>query len=343
MERVAVPFYLLRPDDLPRLRGELAADRETARVFAPLGDALARRLDDDAVLAIAWRALSELALDPDELVRVADDPAESFESRANDQSFSIVRVRGRASRILAHSAVESFALLVADARETGTDLDPEHWGRLRHAFTTMFALLAAGRAAVQPAGAIEPAAATSSAARDALRRWTRGHYAFMAIVQGLIVILDDFEAAFESGDVPRMRDALTAAAAVMWGAESALRFAGDFAYAAYETAVRPTLMPPIAPPGMTGLYWRDHRHMIAVLARARRCFSQLGPDLRPALADFQAAMAAAYESHKYVCASFVGDQRPSLLMASRSEKTAIETLDHFKTIRLALLDGSRKA
>jgi hypothetical protein len=342
MDRPAVPFYLLRPEDLPRLRGELAADRQTAAVFASLNDALARGLDDDAVLELAGRALSELALDPVELSWVDDDPAESFESRANDQSFSIVRVHRPATRVLAHSTLEAFALLIADAREAGTDLDPEQWGRLRHAFTAIFALLATGRGPARPAGPVAQGAATSAAARDALRRWTRGHYAFMAIVQGLIVILDDFEDAFESGDTPRMRDALRAAAAVMWGAESALRFAGDFALAAYDRAVRPTLMPPIAPPGMTGLHWRDHRHMISVLARARRCFARLGPDLRPALAAFQAAMAAAYESHKYVCASFVGNQRPSLLMASRSEKTAIETLDHFKTIRLALLDGPRK-
>jgi hypothetical protein len=342
MDRTLVPFYLLRPDELPRLRGELAEDRDTARIVGPLSEALARGLDDATVLETARAALCELAFGPADFSRVEHDPGESFESRANDLSFGIVRVRGRATRVLAHGAIQSFAHLIEDARDAGTDLDAEHWGRLRHAFTTMFSVLASGSPATLPAVPVAPGAAADPAGRDALRRWVRGHHAFMSIVQCLIVILEDFEDAFESSDAARMLDALSAASAIMWGTESALRFAGDFAYAAYERAVRPTLMPPIAPPGMTGLHWRDHRYMITVLARTRRCFARLAPGLHPALGALHTAMSAAYESHKYVCASFVGDERPSLLMASRSEKTAIETLDHFKAIRLALLDGSRK-
>jgi hypothetical protein len=335
------PFYLLRPDELPRSRGDVARDRRTRSALIPLSRALVGTRSDGAVLAATRAALRDLAFGPTDFSPVGDDPDETAPSRANDQSFNMVRVRGAAALVAAHSTLRSLALLLEDVREAGTDLDGERWGRLRRAFATIVALLSDEAPARGAAPAVAPRAPDPADARDALRRWTRGHYAFMSIVQGLVVALNRMAEAFEAEDGAAVGEALLSAAAIMRGADSALRFAGDFPYTAYEKAVRPTLMPPIAPPGMTGLHWRDHKHMVAVLARLRPRFARMDPALQPQLEDFHQATLDAYESHKYVCASFVGTERPSLLMAARTEKTAIETLDHFKAIRAGLLGGSR--
>jgi hypothetical protein len=334
-------FHLLRPEDLPRQRGEFLADEPTRVALEPLIELLIRA-PDEQVLEAAHHALGRLGLDPYKLARVEDDPSESFESHANDQSFRIVRVHGQGPRVAAHSTLTSLVLLLEDARQGGTELDPERWSRLRHAFATILGVLAGAAEGSPPAASIALGAPAGTGERDALQRWMRGHYAFMAIVQGLVMVLHAFEEAFAADDPVASRRALAGATSIMWGTESALRFAGDFVYADYEKAVRPTLMPPIAPPGMTGLHWRDHRYMVSQLARMRGQFSHLAPALRRDLNELHRATAAAYESHKYVCASFVGNERPSLLMSSRSEKTAIETLDHFKTVRLGLLDRSRQ-
>lgn len=335
-------FYLLRPDELPRQRAVLHADRATCAVLAPVAAALAAWQPDDDVLKATRAALAALALTEADLVRIADDPDESFESRANDQSFRIVRVRGHATRVLANSTLLAFALLWEDARDGGCELDAGAWARLRHALATIVARLA--NAPVQaPRDALAPPRSHPARPRDALRRWQHGHYAFMAIVQGLILTLHELGEAFARDDEDAMVAALIDATAIMAGTQAALRFAGDFAFADYNAAVRPTLMPPIAPPGMTGLHWRDHRFMISLLVRLRPSFAAMPARARVALEALYAATADAYESHKYVCASFVGTERPSLLMASRSEKTAVETLDHFKHIRLGLLDAHRAA
>lgn len=329
-------FYLLRPELLPRGWNEIGKGRGMA-VLEEFLALLRQSPDDREALAAARQALERLALKSEDFIRVGEDPRESAANRANDLAFHIVRVQGEVLPLLIHSTLQGFVALLDEAVTGGTDLKPQEWGRLRAAFTVAFSVLARSQIEPGPAQPIVPLRSLAEGERDALRRWTRGHYVFMVLVQALVVILNCFRQSVEAGDIPGARSMLAMATTLMWGSESGLRFAGDFSYNSYEKAVRPTLMPPVAPPGMTGLHWRDHEHLVKVLGGLRPVFQALDPRLEAQREALYEAVATAYESHKYVCSSFVGTERPSLLMNTRTEKSAVELLEHFKGVRLHLV------
>jgi hypothetical protein len=329
-------FYLLRPEQLPRGRGDLRGGGAEVAVLEPLAT-LHRLAPEDGASAAARAALTRLGLGPEDFSPVLDDPEASQGNKDNDQAFSIVRVEGRVVPLLVHSTLQGFVTLLDEALTSGTDLEPLAWGRLRTAFNVLFDMLLGRPASPEEVVPMAPPRSIAAGERDALRRWTRGHYVFMSIVQGMVVLLNCLRQDVEAGDLDAARSDLAQLTALMWGAESALRFTGDYSYTAYEKSVRPTLMPPLAPPGMTGLRWRDHEYLVKVLSGLRPIFSQLPAALEEAREAFYQAIARAYDAHKSVCAGFVGTERTSLLMAERTEKSAVEILEHFKRVRLHLV------
>ncbi|NTX16520.1 hypothetical protein HUA76_37685 [Myxococcus sp. CA056] len=299
--------------------------------------ALHRRSAEDQAIFAARDSLSRLGLGDGDFTPVVDDPEASQGNKDNDQAFAIVRVEGRVVPLLVHSTLHGFVTLLDEALTSGTDLEPEAWGRLRHAYSVLFDMLLDRPVDREGAAALPPPRSTASGERDALRRWTRGHYVFMSLVQGMVVVLHVLREDVEAGNLEAARSDLERVTALMNGAEVALRFTGDYSYTAYEKSVRPTLMPPVAPPGMTGLRWRDHEYMVKVLAGLRPIFAGLPVELEEAREAFYQSVARAYDAHKTVCASFVGTERTSLLMAERTEKSAVELLEHFKRVRLHLI------
>jgi hypothetical protein len=125
----------------------------------------------------------------------------------------------------------------------------------------------------------------------------------------------------------------------MRGSGAALAFTGDFPYPAYAARVRPTLIPPNAPPDMTGLRWRDHEYLIRVLSELRPVFAALPEGLREEREGFADALTEAYDAHKMVCAHFVGADQSSVLMATRTNEAAVSTLERFKRSRRGLVSG----
>jgi hypothetical protein len=332
----AVSFLLLQPEHLPQGRDEFSKPSP----LAALCDSIARQhgqSPDSEALAAAREALRQLESSLGDFHSVENSPREAPGNRANDLAFHIVRVEGNTLPLLVHSTLQGLVALLDEALTGGTDLEPRQWGKLRWAFSTLFHALAGRWEEPAPAPPLKPPLKIEEGERDALRRWTRGHYVFMVLVQGLVVVLNGFRRELESANLTGARAALGMATVLMWGAESALRFTGDFTFNAYEKSVRPTLMPPVAPPGMSGLRWRDHEHLVEVLSSLRPVFLNLDPSLQQQRDEFHAAMSHAYESHKFVCSSFVGTERTSLLMTERTEKSAVEVLDHFKRVRLHLL------
>lgn len=333
-------FYLLTPEMLPRGReeciagGDAAAALEIMRAFAP-------DCPDASALALAREALTRQGLDPRSLTPVGEDSHESDDNRANDKAFGIVRVRGDVMPTLVYSTLQGFVTLLEEALAGGANVSAADWGRLRAAFRLLFALLrdggVDGSAGLDGAAEIIEPPQASPGGHSAFSRWTRGHHTFMVLIQGLVTVFSSFQREVESGRHDRAGDSLRAATRLMEGSGVALHFTGDFEYSDYEREVRPNLMPPIAPAGLTGLYWRDHEYLIKFLTRARSSFTALDPSLRGSLHAFRGALKQAYESHKSVCASFVGTQQPSLLMATRTEQAAVDTLDHFMRVRLNLV------
>ncbi|WP_338871403.1 hypothetical protein [Myxococcus stipitatus] len=332
----ALGIYLLRPERLPRVRGELQGAAAHVAVLEPLARLHRSSPEEQAMLA-ARDALARLGLGPADFMPVVDDPEASQGNKDNDQAFAIVRVDGQVVPLLVQSTLHGFVTLLDEALTSGTDLEPAAWGRLRHAFSVLFDVLLDRPFHREGAEPLPPPRSTASGERDALRRWTRGHYVFMSLVQGMVVLLHGLREGVETENLEFARSALERVTALMDGAEAALRFTGDYSYTAYEKSVRPTLMPPVAPPGMTGLRWRDHEYMVKVLSGLRPVFSRLPAELESAREEFYQSVARAYDAHKTVCASFVGTERTSLLMAERTEKSAVEILEHFKRVRLHLV------
>ena len=333
-------FYLLAPESLPRSRPECVA-RGDAAAALEIVRVCSRGCSNESALVAARKAIERLNLDPRSLVRVAEDRHESEANRSNDDAFGIIRVRGDVVPILVHSTLQGYVALLEEAAAGGANVGAEDWSKLRGAFGLLFHILADGSVDEVPspdsgAAPIEPPQA-AEAHHSALSRWTRGHHMFMVLIQGLVTSFSSFQREIEAGQSDRASDSLRAATRLMVASGVALRFTGDFKYSDYERDVRPTLMPPIAPEGLTGLYWRDHEYLIRFLTKARSLFTAVDPSLRGQLHLFCEALKETYASHKGVCASFVGTERPSLLMATRTQRSAVDTLDHFMRVRLNLV------
>ncbi|MEV7023387.1 hypothetical protein AB0O00_14685, partial [Kitasatospora sp. NPDC093558] len=159
----------------------------------------------------------------------------------------------------------------------------------------------------------------------------------MVFAQGGTSALSSLRAAADAGDEELAATAAAVATRVMRACRAALRFAGDASADQYRAEIRPTLMPPVAPPQMSGLRWRDHEALVAGLTESRAAWSWLAARRPGALADFRTALDATYDAHKGVCGHFVGRQSPSLLATSRSHRPAVGVIEQFHRLRAATL------
>jgi hypothetical protein len=325
-------FPLLRPERLPG-RAEVQAYVSGSAADLPAELAATVRADAAAALDALRAALTTVPI-PAGTAPVRDDPDESGGNRDNDQSFDIVRVDGERAAILLHSTLKGAELLLDDTVRSGTDLALEHWHALRHGFAALLGHLV-GFPASSPGTDPGPRPrGADGRPSDALRRWIRGHRIFMVLIQGLVIAVDELTDAVARAETDRAAEALDLAVSLMRASEAALRFAGDFTPEEYQDLVRPTLMPPAAPSGLSGLNWRDHEHLVKRLAASRELLAGVDPSLVPLRARFREAYAAAYDAHRFVCARFVGEDVGSLLMTPKSKKSAVGVLTQYKRVRL---------
>ncbi|BAL88454.1 hypothetical protein AMIS_32340 [Actinoplanes missouriensis 431] len=317
-------FHLLRPEHLPSPAAVAGYLRTRGGVLSP---AIGHR-DDAQALDAVRAAVTAVPMAAGTVVDGPDD-AESAGNRDNDQAFGIVRVDGDRPALFVHTVLKGYEALLADTSEGGTDLTGEQWRTLREALGVMLEQPPQDRLAQQwqpmPRRRDQPPSA-------ALRRWVRGHRLFMVLIQGLVQASGELAGQLRAGDRQPVA-ALERAILLMRASEVALRFAGDFSIADYDAVVRPTLMPPHSPPGMSGLHWRDHEHLIANLAAARDLLAGVDPALTEMRATFRRAYAEVYDAHRFVCARFVGEESASLLMA-KSKQSAVAVLDRYKQARL---------
>jgi hypothetical protein len=345
--RAVEPFVLLRPQDLPQAAERLGKlpNHETPNHVRAVLDEMPHI--DEA----GGRDVLAAAMTPPAVREIVDDPEESTGNRDNDAAFGIVRVTGDLPEILAYSALRGYHTLLDEWLVPGTTMPDDEWIALRVAFDRLLGGYCdrSHQIGHQPRREARRARPPRAPEGGALTRWTRGHHIFMVLVQGLIVAIDRFTSDRSTND--RTADERTSdrfegrdrerhlelATALMWGCRGALRFTGDFPYDEYEKHVRPTLMPPTAPPDMSGLRWRDHEYLIKQLTGLRSTFAELPEPLWPQRGRFLRAVAGTYDVHRLVCQSFVGIEQPSVLMATHSEKPAVDTLRSFKRSRTGLL------
>lgn len=343
-DAVAGPFHLLRPQDLPRIHPVLDGAGASTGAAAVVDSVL--RGVNPGTLDTVEAALRENGLTAADFTVLTDDPSESVSNRANDQAFGIVRVSGDRLGVLRHSTLRGYQILLRELFSSGTDLSATKLDWLHLAFVRLLALHGGTDDAVDAKIAVEPHASgpcpPPADSTHALRRWTSGHHVFMVLVQGLIIALQEMAENIRIGRIAGAQRSFDLASALMRGSNAALTFTGDFPYSEYEKRVRPTLIPPTAPPDMSGLRWRDHEYLIRVLVRLRPIFAELDPRLEPWREEFLQALTGSYDAHKTVCAHFVGNDQSSVLMSNRTTQSAVSTLDKFKRSRSALVRTRRK-
>lgn len=340
--RVAdVPFHLARPDDTLGCRTELADGvTEAAVAVQALYDPSARA--DGAALLRATRTVRhELAVDHGRPLTA--DPDESRQNRDNDLAFGIVRTDGAPLPLLVDAALAAYGGVLDIAVRYGAGIGAEDWRDLAGGFDALLGWLAVpdGEPVRRPAPAI--GSATEIPPDDALRRWVRGHHVFMVLAQGGALAAACLRDCAAMGDEARAIAAACVAVAAMAASRSALRFAGDVTKLQYQSDIRPTLMPPLAPPKMSGLHWRDHEALVTSIGAAHDGFAWLAGSRPDLLAAFKIALDGAYLAHQRVCEHFVGRDAPSLLATARSSRSAVSVLHQLHVLRRDLLPPSAEA
>jgi hypothetical protein len=334
LPRVAtVPFRLGRPEDLPHTTRDIAPHSDHARFAAARTADPCARADVASLLAAAVRTRAELGEPPGE--RIRGDRAESEANRDNDIAFGIHRIGGPPLPLLIDAAVAALIGVLEPAAARGSGLDERSWTQMVSGVDHLLDWCADPHTAPRPRPVPVPAARNAPEPDDALRNWVRGHHLFMVLAQGCAMACACLGDRAAHDDVDGALIAASVATALMWASRGALKYAGDAAQPEYRAEIRPTLMPPVAPPKMSGLRWRDHEALVHELAGSAVGWTWLAERHGAPLTAFRDALGATYDAHRGVCEHFVGGQSPSLLANSTSSRSAVGVLAQFRRIRLA--------
>jgi hypothetical protein len=250
----------------------------------------------------------------------------------------IVRVSGEPAPIFIRGILQANLILFEEVSQGGTSLAGDKLDGLDRAFAAVLSFLSASASA--PARRIGAWNAAPVEGYDPLRRWVRGHHIFVMLTQGLILSLQDMEGALIEGRADDVVGALELATVLMEGSAIAFQFAADFAPEQYRDTVRPTMMPPLAPEGLSGVLSADHRYLQQVLSRLKPRLKQVQLAEADRYRRFVTAFQQAYDDHIHVCSRFVGSKEPSLLMKSGDDKSAVQQLEHFKRLRMKVFKKS---
>jgi hypothetical protein len=144
----------------------------------------------------------------------------------------------------------------------------------------------------------------------AIRRWKGGHHAFHVLLVAMNTRLDQASGLLDAGDYDAATPLLDELARLYRAATALMRYASDFRAADYETLVRPSMMPPFASPGFSGLANQDHAIMLDRMARLRAAVTRdekASERVRAAGARLTLAQKDNRASHMLVCRRFVPD------------------------------------
>jgi hypothetical protein len=163
------------------------------------------------------------------------------------------------------------------------------------------------------------------------------HQIFAALTQGIIFELQELEAAIRALGHDRARDALGLAGDLLMASAAAFRFTADFFPSAYTDVVRPRMMAQHVGEGFSGVLSADHRRLVAVLVRTRPLMGEIATRFATEHKRLTVALDQVYDAHKYVCARFVGEKKPSLRCPNSSPMAGVAQLDQYHRGRAGLL------
>ncbi|HEX2417821.1 MAG TPA: hypothetical protein VHJ83_06820, partial [Micromonosporaceae bacterium] len=114
----------------------------------------------------------------------------------------------------------------------------------------------------------------SGSQREAVVRWKLGHQVFHLMLATMNTRLAETAQALLAGEWTTTRGGLVDLARLYDAATSAMRYAADFPRREYEALVRPSMMPPFASAGFSGVNNTEHARMLAALRRLRVLYQE---------------------------------------------------------------------
>jgi hypothetical protein len=168
------------------------------------------------------------------------------------------------------------------------------------------------------------------------QRWIQGHRLFFALTQATVVSLRH---ALRAPSPAGSALGLESAAHFLRASASALRITASFGVQDYHDTVRPSMTPPRAPGGFSGLWSADHRVLVQSLREWGLAAPAKTSALRPAHRRLVEVLSEVHHAHVGVCSRFVGSG-PSLL---RGAEPGVQVLDRLCRRRRAALDAAPAA
>ena len=201
---------------------------------------------------------------------------------AHDAYFHIQRVEGDEVAVFVRMAIAARLIFLNEVDESPVSISQEHLSLIDRSLADLIACLLGGSVNSSPH-------VTSFECRGheikVMPRWIRGHQIFAALTQGLIFSFHAMAHALRSGNGQEMRRWADLTISLFRGSGSAFELTGDYSAEDYTILVRPSMMPPACPIGLSGLMSFDHRFLIQTIRDMR-------PGLKACASRKQATMMA---------------------------------------------------
>ncbi|MER2472292.1 hypothetical protein [Photorhabdus laumondii] len=331
------PFILGCPEDLPVSEEGLKKARTLANhVLAQLNAAQVWQ-DTATLIQVLDQLLQQLPSASCGIM--TDDPRENQENKDNDEAFNIERHHGECLALLISATLEATVQVCELTEKRGTSLTQEEWSAVTSTVKAILHIIVDPRALPQQHDDLPlPAGFLPEDTADPLRRWVRGHLLFMVLCQGMSLSLNLMITAAKDNDRELAVAQANKTIELMNIAQITLKFATDLSKEQYLEQIRPTLMPPIAPPKMSGINWRDHVVMIRIMRQSTDTWSFIEQTHPETVQRMRSALSDIYTAHRGVCEMFVGESTTSLLARKNATVSAGQVLEGLKQSRLKSLN-----
>lgn len=252
------------------------------------------------------------------------------EDTAHDAYFCISRVEGDSISILIRMAIRARLILAEEFMDPNLAMPGASWQAIDGSVIDLLCMLLGDNLASAIATVPEAGAARIVSTRQ---RWIRGHQIFATLTQGLLFSLRSMVQSIRTGDAKATMRHADLSVSLLRGSRETFLFTGDFSPEDYMQIIRPSMMPPAVPIGLSGLMSIDHRSLVQLFREIRPSLKQLR-DHYPMQHDaLLLEFSKVYDSHIHVCENFVG-KLPSIRTANSTEKSGPELLQNFRTLRL---------
>jgi len=161
---------------------------------------------------------------------------------------------------------------------------------------------------------------------QALRRWKEGHQALHVYLVIINTVIGDATEAIRFNDSPKISSCLGRLAVLYDAATATMQYSADFSPQLYENVVRPSMAPPLLPPGFSGMLNTEHCLMVAEFKNLSRALresyghdpSGWPPGVAGRWASVQLAKVENLKRHKVICSRFVAEGESLLRQALQS-------------------------